>query len=226
MAGLQPSSCFLYAQTQRRLFIIVHKRLKLLVMIGILGFFATSCPGRSWQPHQSYLSMIPDAWQCKEHGMVPQLVKIPVFENAWQIVESCDEYPAEGTAIAMVFFYYEWRKNFGDPGREVENALKELMVEWSTVRKTANAYDIGGEYIQDASVAGLAISKSVVWVKAKPGKLICNTSLVHELVHIAIWAIEKTGGDADHLGPKYPGWTVDHSALIQKVNNQLCGLGI
>jgi|TARA_R110000824_G_scaffold169788_1_gene346956 hypothetical protein len=185
-----------------------------------------SCPGQTWQPYQDYSSKIPDSWRCNESATSNQLVKIPVFENAWQVVENCGEYPAEATAIAMIFFYYEWRKTFGDVTGEVESALRELMVEWSTARKTASAYDIGGVYIKDASVSGLAISKSVIWVKVRPGKLICNTSLVHELVHIAIWSHKKTGGDADHLGPKYTGWSVDHSMLIQKVNNQLCGLGI
>ena len=204
----------------------MHGKFKFLISVIALSFFAVSCPGKTWQPHQEYRSKIPSSWRCDESATRNQLVKIPVFENAWQIVENCDEYPAEATAIAMVFFYYEWRKTFGDSSRSVEDALKELMVEWSTLKRTANAYDIGGEYMQGASISGLVISKSMIWVKAKPGKLICDTSLVHELVHIAIRSIYKTGGDADHLGPKYPGWTVDHSALIQKVNNQLCGLGI
>ena len=89
-----------------------------------------------------------------------------------------------------------------------------------------NAYDIGGKYASKASASGLALTPGMIWVKTKPGEPICETSLVHELVHIAIWSLKGTDADPDHLGPKYSGWTVDHSALIQRVNNQLCRLGV
>ena len=154
------------------------------------------------------------------------MVKIPGFENAWQIVENCDEFPAAKTSIALVFFYAEWKKQFGDFDGSVQKALDKLMVEYSNDDKYSNAYDVTGQYIESASVVGLALTPSVVWIKIRDEKFICKTSLVHELVHIAIWAKKKTDADPDHLGPRYLGWSADHSALIQAVNNQLCQLDI
>ncbi len=154
------------------------------------------------------------------------MVKIPGFTQAWQVIEDCDEFPAAKTSITLVFFYFEWQNTFGDIHRNVEKAINNIMIEYSNDDKRINAYDVTGTYIENARVVGLALTPTMVWVKIREDKLICKTSLIHELVHIAIWANKKTDADPDHLGPRYSGWSADHSALIQRVNTQLCELGV
>jgi len=202
----------------------VHSKLSVLLFVGIIALLAASCPGYTWNNSPSG-AREPSVWRCYETGK-KQMVKIPGFNQAWQVVKDCDEFPVERVSVALVFFYFEWRKNFGDADRSVERALNNIMIEWSNDDKFTNAYDVTGQYVENASVVGLALTPSLVWVKIRDEKLICKTSLVHELVHIAIWAKKKTDADPDHLGLKYLGWNVDHSALIQKVNNQLCQLEI
>ena len=115
---------------------------------------------------------------------------------------------------------------FGDPSRKVWHSLNRVMIDWSPRKKSGSAYDITGTHLNDASYGGLALSPSYIWVKPHDQEIICESALIHELVHISIWALKGTDGDPDHMGPKYTGWTVDHSALIQRVNNTLCSLGI
>tara|TARA_A100000164_G_C21864377_1_gene751784 strand:- start:583 stop:1182 length:600 start_codon:yes stop_codon:yes gene_type:complete len=163
---------------------------------------------------------------CDPMGPFPQMIKIPVFTKAWQIMYSCDRYPQEPTAIAMSMFYMEWSRTFGDPTGRVWRALNKLMVDYDPRPKGGSAYDIAGQYRSEASYGGLALTPSYIWVKPYDDYILCESSLVHELVHISIWAIKGTDGDPDHIGSKFSGWTVDHSALVQRVNDTLCSLGI
>jgi hypothetical protein len=159
-------------------------------------------------------------------GTFPQMLQIPVFTGTWQIVSSCSEYPQEPVAIALSIFYTEWTLNFGDHDGKVWKSLNNVLIDWTPRDKKGTAYDIAGKLMHDAHFSGVALSPSMIWVKPKPGKLVCETSLIHELVHVAIWNLKETDGDPDHLGKKYSGWTIDHSALIQNVNDSLCALGV
>ena len=159
-------------------------------------------------------------------GKGEQMVKLPGWESAWQIVNGCDVARATSVSIAMKIFYLHWLENFGDYSGRVEESLQMLMVMWGTEFKTTAGYRMDGTYGTKLKAQGLAHSKSTIWVKKSPGTPICKTSLVHELVHIAIWANKRTDGDPDHLGGKYLGWTVDHSAMIDAVKRELCRLEI
>jgi hypothetical protein len=154
------------------------------------------------------------------------MVKVPSLANSWLLVSECDRYRREPVAIAMILFYVEWMTQIGDPRGEVYNALNSLMVEFSDDEKRASVYDDAGFPIPSVGLSGLALSPGWVWVKSTHNQLLCETSLVHELVHIAIWSIKKTDGDPDHAGHKYWGWQVKHSILIQDVNQSLCELGL
>ena len=126
----------------------------------------------------------------------------------------------------MSLFYSEWVKTFG-PTKAVEQALDSVMIEFNTQSRGGSAFDEQGVRIQNASFSGLTMTPGFIWVKVKQDpQLICETSLVHELVHLGIWALKGTDGDPDHLGPTYFGWTHKHSMLIQDVNQHLCRLGI
>jgi hypothetical protein len=141
-------------------------------------------------------------------------------------VYSCDQYRREPVAIAITMFYMEWHMTFGDTRHKVWDAVNNVMVDWSPEGRHGSAYDVTGKHLDDASYGGLALSQSYVWVKPHFGEIVCESALIHELVHISIWAIKGTDGDPDHMGNVYPGWTIEHSALIQRVNDELCALGI
>ena len=82
-----------------------------------------------------------------------------------------------------------------------------------------------GDRFSDRKIAGLTRTPSWIWVHTEYGERICQTSFVHELVHVSLWAVHGTG-DPDHLGNKYQGWTIDHTAFIQEMNETLCVLGL
>ena len=129
----------------------------------------------------------------------------------------------------MTIFMEEWRKRFpynGINNRKVENALHELVSEFNDDKKTANAYTVTGMYGNSLTVSGLALSPGWIWVKTMHGERLCNTSFVHELVHIGIWAVKGSDGDPDHLGNKYSGWTDHHMLVMQETESRLCELGI
>ena len=129
-------------------------------------------------------------------------------------------------SIALSLFYNEWHRKFGDPARSLRRTLDKLLIDWAPRDKKGNAFDMSGSPVYGASFGGTTLTPTLIWVKPKYGQPICETSLVHELVHVAIGNEKGTAGDPDHLGKKFSGWTIDHSALVQKVNDQLCSLGI
>ncbi len=186
-----------------------------------------SCISGPWTPKAPTTpSSVASSEKCKRSKSGLQMIKIPVFGQAWQIVEDCDKYPSEAVAIAMVFFYNDWVLNFGDRRGKIWLALNSLMVEWIDRKRLVTGHDMTGRVRHGAPASGVTLTKSMVWVKPAFEGPICETSFIHELVHVAIWSIKGTDGDPDHLGKKYSGWTVDHSALIQRVNDRLCALGI
>lgn len=129
----------------------------------------------------------------------------------------------------MTIFLQEWRKAFPLhvlDNKKVEEALQTLIIEFSDVEKTANAYTADGVYGRNMAISGLTLSPGWAWVKIEPSERVCTTSFAHELVHIAIWAMKGTDGDPDHLGKKHTGWKNVHMLIIQNTNKRLCELGI
>jgi hypothetical protein len=195
------------------------------VAAGLL-LFLISCISGPWQPKRpsSHSAVVTE--RCNPYKTDIQMIKLPVFSQTWQIVEDCDKYPSEAVAIAMIFFYNDWTIHFGDDRGMIWRTLNSLLVEWVDRERLVSGHDITGRLQQRAKASGITLTKSMVWVRPSLEGPICETSFIHELVHVAIWSIKGTDGDPDHLGTKYLGWTVDHSALIQRVNDQLCALGI
>lgn len=190
----------------------------LLVMI--------SCMSGPWYPKNPTRPSSGNVERCDPYKSDMQMIKLPVFRQTWQIVEDCNKYPSEAVAIAIVFFYHDWNFHFGDSRGMVWQSLNSLLIEWVDRERLVSGHDITGRLQRGAKASGITLTKGMVWVKPSAYGPICETSFVHELVHVAIWSIKGTDGDPDHLGKKYLGWTVDHSALIQRVNDQLCALGI
>lgn len=193
-----------------------------LFMIIIVAIVTSTCI-HSWE---GIPVNVPARMQCDPMGNFPQLVQLPLFRGASQTVETCGLHDRERTAIAMTLFYQEYQKKFGDPMGTISDALNRLMVEWSSKEKTiSGGYGMEGIRFNDRKIVGLTRTPSWVWVYTEYDERICQTSLVHELVHVSLWAVHGSG-DPDHLGKKYKGWTIDHTAFIQEMNETLCILGI
>tara|TARA_R100000808_G_C2142085_1_gene149879 strand:- start:1282 stop:1899 length:618 start_codon:yes stop_codon:yes gene_type:complete len=199
---------------------------KLLISGVIIAGVLTSCISGPWLPRNSTKPMQEKRERCDRWVTQPQMIQLPVFNQAWHIVSDCDQYAGEAVSIAMLAFYREWHVTFGDVTGKVWKALDTVMIEWSPRDRNITAHNMAGTLQRNAPLSGVVLSPGMIWVRPSVNGPICETSLIHELVHIAIWSLKGTDGDPDHLGSKYWGWTVDHTALIQRVNEQLCELGI
>ena len=157
------------------------------------------------------------------HGV--QMVQVPLLENTWQTVHDCSLHPPEKVSIAIMVFYNNWRLKFGESPKVLQS-LNNLLIEWSPEQKNVSGFGIRGNKFINSPVVGLARTPTMIWVWTDDDDKICNTAFIHELVHIYIWALKGTDGDADHEGPLFHGWTPAHTILIRETNAALCGLGI
>jgi hypothetical protein len=129
--------------------------------------------------------------------------------------------------IVFHLFLDAWQANYGDLNKIVENNMKDIIVVWSRDKRYATGYRENGEFFEDLEVVGLTSNKSFIWVSLRPTRgNVCNSSLVHELVHASIWALNVDHGDPDHLGPKYGGWDESHSKLIEDLDRKICMLSL
>jgi len=144
-----------------------------------------------------------------------------LINKATQIVPNCSTYPKHKTALAMMVFYHHWVRWFGDDNLVVKKSLENIMIEWDVNKKTIKkGYSINGDERENIIVVGLTKSKSYIWVWQGYFHKIAESSLVHELVHVALRA--KNGhGDSDHEGNIYHGWTKNHTAMILEAKEML-----
>ena len=156
---------------------------------------------------------------CDPSKEFPQRNPLPYFADAFQIQSSCDVYDKDHVAWVIFIFYELWERDFLDPGRQVQTALMKLEIEWGPEPlKVENVYDIDGNFIEKAEVSGLMRNSHSIWVLSED--YISETSLVHELVHIAL-RHSCGSADPDHEGDEYPCWTEKHSEFIDSVNLEL-----
>ena len=129
----------------------------------------------------------------------------------------------------MIVFYVHWEKTFGDRNKKVKKALNGLMIEWSNKRRLVKAqgWTTDGRKINKGYINGATLAPGYIWVRVRGDKKVSSSSLVHEMVHVSLWAVDPHGrGDADHEGSMYYGWTRKHTELIKKVNNALKQIGL
>ena len=198
------------------------------IPILLMGLLFLSCFGPSWVarplPETDYM-------RCDPFKEMPQMVKVPGYPSVWQVVNSCDEYPREKTAIALQIFRQTWKTVIGTT-TEVDAVYNDLLISWQgDSSETYSGFGHDGIYYTNISLKGVTLSESYVIIFQSLGgpdrhTRVCESALVHELVHAVLWKINGEHGDPDHLGSKYPGWTVDHSMVIQETNKHLCVLGI
>ena len=150
-------------------------------------------------------------------------IKIPKLENTHQLLDECQVAPLAVSSSIMVF-YSRWTDVFGDPEGKVGNMLNNLLIQWGDKKRTVYAaYDINGNYIENATVSGLALSKGHIWVR-RGAKGIGTSSLVHELVHLALW-VEAGSPDPTHEGGDDDIWKDEHTQFIKEVNKVLFLIG-
>ena len=192
-----------------------------LLLICLFSILAGSCATPSL-----LIGVNPEIYRC-DPWKGEQLVRMPGWSNAWHMTSHCSIADPAKAAISMKIFYLHWVETFGDPGKRVWKNLDSILIMWGPESKEVHSgYDLSGNFLTGVRAKGIAHSKGTIWVKKDTFDLMCESSLIHELAHASIWAIKLTDGDPDHLGNRYKGWTVDHSALVQNVREELCLLDI
>lgn len=158
--------------------------------------------------------------ECIPTGPFPQTNPLPYFSGAAHIQFSCNYYEKDHVAWVMYIFYELWERDFGDINGKLKEALNHITIVWGENIKTVkNVYDIDGNFLESATVAGLMMNDSTIWVWVD-GHNMSDSSLVHELTHIALRHI-CGDADADHEGDKYVCWDTRHSEFIDNVNTVL-----
>lgn len=175
----------------------------------------------------SYITS-PQRPDCDEKGEFPQRVQLVSWENAWQIVESCNLHDRDFVTWTTITFYRVWKKKFGDPEGRVKKALNSAEIMWSSKRRVVEkAYDLDGNLLHKIVVAGLYEGNGKMWVYTSKKEInkLSETALVHELVHLALDAMYGSA-DPDHTGPKPPLWKSEHTKLITSINRKIAAVGL
>ena len=163
---------------------------------------------------------------CNPEKSFPQLIIIPFFEKASQLVPNCQTYPKHQTALAFFVFYHKWTEYFGDGDYAVKGILEKVMVRWDTEKKISKrGYNLEGAPFQNHTIIGRVESDSMTWVWQGYDHKISQSALFHELVHLALRAKLGTA-DPDHEGSKYRGWTVAHSVMIIEAKQMLAAFNL
>ena len=156
-------------------------------------------------------------------GVKKQMINLPHSKYSWQIQDDSQPPSARRVSQAIVLFYRQWQIKFGDRGGKVKKSLHELMVEWSSEEKVFE--NVGrnnkGRIVKRAIVKGMTVGPTYVWLKTNEYKRVFASSLMHELVHVSLWASGCRGGDPDHEGDMYVCWTPEHTEFIDRLNDLL-----
>lgn len=162
------------------------------------------------------------ASQCDPKKDFPQLIILPYFDRASQLMPNCKTYPVYKTSLALFVFYHQWIEYFGDSDYAVRGMLQRVMIHWDTKKRAGvNGYDMEGRSFEsDQKIIGLVETDSIIWVWQGYHHRISESSLVHELVHLALRA-RNGEADPDHEGLKYRGWTSRHTRMIAETNQML-----
>jgi hypothetical protein len=157
-----------------------------------------------------------------------EMINLPHSRHAWQL-EVPGRVPDHArVSRSIMIFYRLWKSKFGDRRNRVQQSLDNIMIEWSVKEKILiNAgRDNQGRLIKKGVVKGMTLGPTYIWLRANQYERVFATSLVHELVHVALWAQGCRGGDPDHEGNIYVCWTKEHTKFINYLNKELAELDI
>ncbi len=159
---------------------------------------------------------------CDPKKPFPQMIIIPYFNRASQIVPNCETYPVGEVALAFFIFYHQWLEYFGDDNLAIRGMLEKVMIQWDTKKKVGvRGFDLDGKRIaENRYVIGLVETKNMIWLWEGYNHKISESALIHELVHLSLIALNGHG-DSDHEGLKYRGWTKRHTNMIIEAKQML-----
>jgi len=159
---------------------------------------------------------------CKPNKENPQMISIPYFDNAAQVMPNCQTYPVHQTAFALFLFYHQWLKYFEDNDMAVRGVLEKVTIHWGTEKRISkDGFNINGKPFENGKILGIVESENVIWVWQGYNHKISQSALYHELVHLALRAEYGNHGDPDHEGTKYKGWTASHTKMIIETKQML-----
>ena len=119
---------------------------KLIIFLVILTFSVTCNNHNSTIFLNNKHKVIYKRNQCDSKREFPQMILIPYFNQATQIVPNCKTYPIHETALALFIFYHQWVEYFGDSNLAVKGMLEKVMIEWDTEKRTdIIGFDLKGE---------------------------------------------------------------------------------
>lgn len=152
-----------------------------------------------------------------------QMINLPHSKYSWQIQVDSEPPAADRVSQAIIIFYRQWQAKFGDRRGKVKKSLYELMVEWSSEEKVLEGvgHDNKGQIVKKGIIKGMTIGPTYVWLRTNVYKRVFASSLIHELVHVALWADGCKSGDPDHEGSAYMCWTPEHTKFIRHLNKLL-----
>ena len=157
-------------------------------------------------------------------GTQKYMTNLPFSPHSWQITDSDEAPDALRVSQAVTIFYRQWQKTFGDKEDRIKKNLDELMIEWSSKEKTHETIEknrSGQTIITRKIIKGMTICPTYIWLKTNQYKRVFASSLVHELVHVALWTQVCRGGDPDHEKGYPPCWTTQHNKFVRYVNKIL-----
>ena len=154
-------------------------------------------------------------YACTLH-LKKRMVKLPSLSRAYQIqVENSFPDPWDVSKVILIF-YNRWVLEFGDENQKVFDTLNSIMIEWRDETREGHGRSLLGQPVSGV-IRGMAIAPGYIWVWKDKYKRISSTSLVHELVHCALWS-NNPHNDPDHEGEEYEGWTQKHTEFMFEIN--------
>jgi len=196
--------------------------MKNIAIILFLALFASTCNSHNSTVFlKNDFKVVYKSEYCNSDRDFPQMILIPYFNQASQIVPNCDTYPVHKTAMALFIFYHQWLEYFGDRDMAVRGMLERVMIKWGTEKRTiGSGYDLKGERFENRNIIGLVETNNIIWVWQGYHHKISESALIHELVHLAL-RVKNGTADPDHEGFKYRGWTAGHSRMIIETKKML-----
>ena len=194
---------------------------KLVILLSLVLCFTCSGHGTTIFLNNDYRTIYIKT-QCDPNKDFPQLIIIPYFEYASQLVPDCNTYPVHQTAFALFIFYHQWMEHFEDHDMAVKTMLEKVMIQWDTKKRVSKkGYNIKGEPYENHKIIGVVETDNIIWVWQGYYHRMSESALIHELVHLSIRAQQGDHGDPDHEGSKYRGWTKAHTRMIIETRQML-----
>ena len=105
---------------------MIRSRSVVKFVIFVITFVLVSLSGEACTPRSALVGVNKKHYQC-DPSAGEQMVKIPGWKGAWQVVEDCSIARPEHVGVAMKVFYLHWLETFGDRGGRVKANLEKIV---------------------------------------------------------------------------------------------------